>query len=327
MYWGYMIQLSMNMWADVDQSQLPATSYGYRDHLWFEDEAWEAILAELVEARANLLLIDLGDGIAWESHPEIAVKGAWTRERLRTELARLRERGIQPIPKLNFSACHDAWLGQYSRMLSTEPYYRVCADLIAEAVELFDNPPLFHLGMDEENVANQARFEYVVLRQHDLWWRDLAFLVDEVEKHGSRAWVWSDYGWAHPETYYDRMPRTVLQSNWHYYDFEADVDERPRLLRSTDSHVAYLDLEDHGFDQIPASSNFRRDENAVRTVQFVRDVIAPERLFGYLQTPWRETTMDRLQVHREAIRQLGDARRVHEERAAEAVLSSPSTDR
>ena len=45
------------------------------------------------------------------------------------------------------------------------------------------------------------------MRQFDLWWHDLYFYVDEVEKAGSRAWVWSDYVWHHPELFYERMPK------------------------------------------------------------------------------------------------------------------------
>ena len=104
-----------------------------------------------------MVVIDLGDGVRYESHPEIAVENASPVEQLREELARLRERGLEPIPKLNFSASHDIWLGPYSRQVSTEPYYAVCRDLIAEAIEIFDHPRLFHLGMDEE-LAHHQRF-------------------------------------------------------------------------------------------------------------------------------------------------------------------------
>ena len=31
----------------------------------------------------NMVVIDLGDGVKYESHPEIAVKGAWSTTELR----------------------------------------------------------------------------------------------------------------------------------------------------------------------------------------------------------------------------------------------------
>jgi hypothetical protein len=58
---------------------------------------------------------------------------------------------------------HDAWLGSYARYVSTEPYYQVCADLIAEVMQLFDSPRLFHLGMDEEAFDSQRSHDYVTI--------------------------------------------------------------------------------------------------------------------------------------------------------------------
>ena len=61
-----------------------------------------------------------------------------------------RQVSFELIPKLNFSACHDIWLKDYSRMLSTPIYYEVCRDVIQEVCEVF-KPRYFHLGMDEED--------------------------------------------------------------------------------------------------------------------------------------------------------------------------------
>jgi len=33
---------------------------------------------------------------------------------MKDEIARLKGLGLEPIPKLNFSACHDAWLKDYN---------------------------------------------------------------------------------------------------------------------------------------------------------------------------------------------------------------------
>ena len=71
-------------------------------------------------------------------------------EKLRNEIARLREMGLEPIPKMNFSTAHDIWLGEYSRMVSTKTYYRVCEDLIRDVAELFDHPRLMHIGFRSE---------------------------------------------------------------------------------------------------------------------------------------------------------------------------------
>jgi hypothetical protein len=83
----------------------------------------------------------------------------------------------------------------------TPEYYKVCEDLIAETIDLFDKPRFFHLGMDEEEAIHQANFEYVVMRQHGLWWRDVKFLFKQCEDRGSRPWIWGDYVWNHSEEF------------------------------------------------------------------------------------------------------------------------------
>ena len=159
--WANLIHLSYNMWADRDIS----VETGLEDiqsapYLRFDTGLWNDLLKQMVKAGINLVVIDLGDGVKYESHPEIAVKGAWTTKRLRTELKKMRKMGLEPIPKLNFSACHDVWLGPYSRCLSTDTYYRVCKDLIAEVLQLFSKPRFFHLGMDVEDICYNNAVSY-----------------------------------------------------------------------------------------------------------------------------------------------------------------------
>jgi hypothetical protein len=206
--------------------------------------------------------------------------------------------GIEPIPKLNFSACHDIWLGEYSRMVSTDIYYGVCKDLIAEVIEIFDTPRFFHLGMDEETARHQEQMAYAVMRQHELWWHDLYFFVDQVEKGGSRAWVWSDYIWNHHDEFLKKMPKSVLQSNWYYDNFRT---QRNRIK-------AYIDLDKHGFDQVPTGSNWAYDDNMMKTVQFGRKKLTRKRLKGFLQTPWHPTLPKSRKPHVQAIEQVAQAK-------------------
>jgi hypothetical protein len=161
------------------------------------------------------------------------VENAWSPDKLRHELQKMRSLGLEPIPKLNFSASHDIWLGEYSRMVSTSIYYKVCSDLIREVCELFDTPRYFHLGMDEETAAHQQNRLYAAIRQYDLWWHDLFFFVNCVEECGTRAWVWADYIWHHEEEFLRQMPRSVLQSNWYYAcDFSPEAIDPSEELRA-----------------------------------------------------------------------------------------------
>jgi hypothetical protein len=287
------------MWCDWDNPANAGRHTNRSDTLRFDPPLWNELIDAMVEAGMNLVVIDLGEGVRYESHPELAVRGSWEPARLRDELKRLRAKGVEPIPKLNFSATHDAWLGPYSRMLSTDTYYGVCKDLIAEVSALFDRPRFFHLGMDEETAEHQARFEYAVIRQHDLWWRDFLFLVAQVEQAGLRPWIWSDFIWGHKDDFLKRMPKSVIQSNWYYgKDFGPDR-----------KHVeAYHWLADAGYDQIPTGSNWSNPDNFGMTVEYLSKAIPGDHLLGFLQTPWHPTVASDRDHHLAAIAQVRTAR-------------------
>ena len=303
MIWAYLIHLGYNMWSDRDTpewtqwSRLPY--FAARPFLRCHTPLWRDLLKRMAGAGVNMVVIDLGEGVEYDSHPEIAVRRAWQPERLRRELARIRDLGLEPIPKFNFSTAHDQWLGPYARCVSTDAYYAVCRDLIAEAAQLFDHPRLFHLGMDEETAGHQRFYQYAVMRQHDLWWHDLYFLIEQVEKAGARPWIWSDYIWRHPDDFRRKMPRSVLQSNWYY---GKSFSLKRRYVQ------AYLDLEKHRYDQVPAGSNYSVPVNLHRTAQFCRKRLAPRRLRGFLQTVWRPTLEPYRHYHESAIDLVADAK-------------------
>ena len=259
---------------------------GAQDPLQFDEAVWRRITGHAKERGFNAVLIDLCDGCTYPSHPELAVKGSWSVQKMRGELMRLRKMGLEPIPKLNFSTTHDAWLKEYGRMVSTPEYYKVCSDLIHDVYEIFDHPRLFHFGFDEESAHNQRKCMYCVLRQGELWWHDFMFFVNTIEKLGMRLWIWSDYVWEHRDEFLSRMPKSVMQSNWYYrqwFDFKTIPKERRTHLES------FLVLEKHGFDQIPCGSNWACEENISGLVRFCRKHIAPERLKGFLMATWDAT--------------------------------------
>ena len=316
MIWANLLHLSYNMWTDhpyVVWDDKPADFYaakdfepvtcmdarrwarGYRPFLTFDYSTWTAILDHTVKAGMNMVVIDLGDAVKYESHPEIAVENAWSTTQLKNELARIRNMGLEPIPKLNFATSHHSWLGEYSRMVSTQKYYTVCRNLIREVCDLFDKPRFFHLGMDEERVRYFNQYLYMVIRQGELWWHDFYIFVDEVERQGSRPWIWSDYVWNAPEMFFRKMPNTVLQSNWYYgTDFGPEVT----------AVKYYEELDKHGYDQIPTGSNHSNPVNFEKTVGYCKQVIDPSRLHGFMTAPWRPTLAPCLETHKAAVDQV-----------------------
>ncbi len=301
MIWANLLHLSFNMWEDrIEPRNEYSIARGYRPYLQFEDDLWDEILRKMSDVGMNMVVIDLGDGVKYTSHPEIAVENAWSVARLKSELGKIRDLGLEVIPKLNFATTHDAWLGEYSRCVSTPRYYAVCTDLIAEVIDLFGKPRFFHIGMDEETTGHQQYFQYLLVRQYELYWHDFHFYCDEVARGGSRPWIWSDKIWRHPEEFLKEVGTSLLQSNWYYGTaFEKALEKERRYV------LAYGELEKHGYKQIPTASNHSSAENFDLTVRYCTPRIDPSRLLGFMQTPWRPTIGQFRERHMEAIEQVG----------------------
>lgn len=279
-----LLHLGYNMWSKCDSE------------LRLKDEYWRKATDCMAAAKYNTLLVDVGEGLVFPSHPELAIKGSWTPDKMRSEIDRLKAKGLTLVPKLNFSGTHDRWLGEYARMVSTSEYYRVVADVIRDTAEIFGNPGLFHLGWDEETYSHQSKHDYVVVRQRDLWWKDFLYTVKCVEDTGNRAWVWSDYGWHHDD-YVKRCPKSVMQSNWYYDETAEGFDLSSKTMKSSRAYLQlFLDLDKAGFEQIPCSTNWmsgmRRkmnlgsDDLMANLVAFSRKHISPKLLKGFLMTSW-----------------------------------------
>ena len=305
--WSYLVHFGVNSWKDIPlETQDPNMPEKWltrccADHVRFDEPSWQRLSAALAKAGCNQIIIDLAEIVVYPSHPELAVKGSWSVERLRKELDRLRGMGFEVIPKMNFSACHDTWLKDYHRMVSTKKYYQVCEDLIKDAAEIFDHPRFFHLGYDEETASHQAKHLFAVCRQGELWWHDFLWFVKVTEKTGCRPWIWSDYIWNHKEEFLNRMPKSVLQSNW-YYGAEFDTSKMKNAYRVDTYDV----LDKAGFDQVPTGSNFSCDTNFAGTVKYCDAHCKPELLKGYMMAPWTRTFAIHEEKSNEAIAQMAE---------------------
>ena len=286
--WAYLIHLGSNMWNDKGETEPSLGEPGvpaWHDTLQTDEKVWDEVIRFLPSQGVNTVVVDLGEGVIYDSHPELAVEGSWTKEKLARKLGEIRALGMEPVPKMNFSACHDAWLREHSHRLSTPEYLAVIGDLISEACEIFGNPRLFHLGMDEETAEHQRYFSYAVVRGEEYWWKDFRFMIDCVEKKGARPWIWSDYYWSHPDVFARNMPREVLQSNWYYgNDFLPHEDGRYNRYVQT-----YLDLDRLGYDQVPTSSTWSTKRSTYCTVIFGQKNLSEERLAGFMTAPWLNT--------------------------------------
>lgn len=309
--WANLLHIGFNMWNDrINTPEHPSFDkdgkkrplhFGVSDRMRFDDKVWNELTTRTRDIGMNMLVIDLAEGIVYPSHPELAVKGSWMPDRLRAELDRLRKMGLEPIPKINFSTTHDAWLKTYSQMVSTPPYYKVCADLIKDVCELFDHPRFVHIGMDEENAVLQSEFEYSVSRNGQIWYDDVNFYAREVEKNGSRAWMWGDAAWSNP-AYLKNIPTRIIQSNWYYWNDIAKIEKKAlepmpkgekRPSWAGQNHTSelrcFLELDKAGYDQIPGATNWNNPENMGMVADYCIRNISPERLKGFFFMPWKAT--------------------------------------
>ncbi|MBQ5746958.1 MAG: hypothetical protein IIV81_03360 [Clostridia bacterium] len=321
--WSLLVHLSDNM-------------HTFRsDTVLWNDEVWDYILEESVKTGINMIVLDVGDAIQWATHPEITVKnGAWTRKRVHTEVKRLRELGIALIPKLNFATPHDKWLGEYSQMISTNTYYRVCDDLIKEVYRMFEGPEFIHLGFDEEDAKHVKSAQLAIYRQKDQFWHDLRFLIDSVAETGAKPWIWSCPLFNHPDEFKKHIdPDEIVLSPWYYNAFRKEhwtpvesraeyvayynegdyakmgikfVEEDPFLVRFRE--VA-LPLMKEGYNYVPCASVFNRcDWNTHDLLEYFKENAPDEQVLGFMAAPWFRTFPENKMYFEETFKFLKEAK-------------------
>lgn len=298
---AFMMYLGENQWND-SPTRPYANGSRFLTKLTTDKKVWREISEKAVEFGFNTVFIPTVDGVKYKSHPEIAVEGAWEVEELKEELQRLREIGLTPIPELNFSAGHDAWLGEYSRMLSTPTYYEVARDLIHEIIDIFDKPELFMLDLDEENAINQRNLDFVCYRQYDLLIHDILYLHQCVREKGVRPWMYVDQFIHFQEKFVDKVQKDVVISPWYYGNFYEDEETKLPQPNSDPDHynefmLAKIDsftrLPQLGYDVIPVCSNCFHDYNIDHTVRYIAEKVPKEKLLGIGIAPWCGPTVEK----------------------------------
>ena len=311
--WVSLIHFGMKMWGDIQEkpgrkgimtkwltdaeyAEITAPERLSLDRMHFEEPFWRELSLKLRRCGCNTIMLDIGEGMIYESHPELQIEGSWSQERLKAEVDRLRGMGFEVIPKLNFSTSHDAWLGPYERMVSTPKYYEVCADVIRDTMDVFGPVGHFHIGFDEEDMPSyQKNSSLVMYRQGDLWWHDINWFVREIEKYGARAWIWSDYIRRHPlDEFCRRMPKTVVQNPWTYFARKAKMPEDPLVK-------IYGTLAEHGYDVVPCGSNcYGVKENFPEMAEYCKETLPDCRFKGMIMAPWLKTFEPYRRLHFEA---------------------------
>ena len=325
--WVALLHLGYNMWGDLRGTRVPKRDGSQTklltdeefaaittpevlatDRMHFDEQLWREFSVKLRQCGCNCIMLDVGEGLRFPSHPELALKDSWSPEKLKAEVDRLRGMGFEVIPKLNFSTAHDAWLGPYERMVSTAKYYEVCSDLIRDTMEVFAPVRDFHLGMDEENrPIFHSSSSILVIRQGELWWHDVNWFVREVEKRGARAWMWTDYVPNHTkeqfqEEFCRKMPKTVVLDPWH--------NSAKKDTLATDKTIhSFLQLAEAGYDVAPGGSNCYGILGFPDMVEYCREKMPAERFKGVLMSPWVKMISPYRRLLWQAADQIAEARR------------------
>ena len=282
--WAFMMKMGSNMWGRKGQiwPYEQEEELSYHDEVLCDKEIWRKVTDFLPQCGINTLLIDVGEGIKLDSHPELANPGSWEKSEVKAEIARLKAMGITPIPKLNCSCCHDAWLKDYAYMVGTPTYYQVCKEVLEEVIDIFDTPEFFHLGLDEEREANQAGFPIMRIRSPYKQLEDANRLFDICKGKGVRPWMWLHYAcvesFGGDEGFQKNIPKDVLISNWYYNELHENMQKKAGDL--------YIKLGEWGYDQIPTCSTWFWYLNARQTMRYCKAHVKPESIKGYLTAPW-----------------------------------------
>ena len=284
--WCLHVFLQDNYWND-SPTRPYCTGIVYYPYMRTEIDAWREVTKFAADNGCNSMVLKLANGVKYESHPEIAVEGAWEVAFLKEELKRLRELGLKVYPNVNFSAGHDAWLGIYGRMVSTPKYYRVVRDLIHEIIDIFDTPEIMVLELDEENAGNQGRLDYACYRQYDLIWHDVNFMLDCVREKGVRPCIDADYYWTHKQEFLDHIERDVLISQWYYgplyEDAQKPLSRDPWMVARRDS---YKELTEAGYDIILHASSNEGTYNFEHQIRYAMEHAKQDKIWGMGITGW-----------------------------------------
>lgn len=268
---------------------------------------WDEIIKFLAERKYTAVFIEVGDGVVLDKHPEIAAPNAWSKAQLKEVLKKFHDVGIKTWPRMDFSTAHDTWTKEYRYKLCSPEYYQFVGDVIDEICEIFETPYCFDIVMDEENYANQVYRGMARIRHEHLYWHDVHFMIDRVEKNGVRASMAADYFWHHEEEFARNVPKTVLVRNWYYEHFR----DWPEDDYNYPGMHAYRKLEVLGYDQLCACSTWLRNENPEETVVNVSKTVAPERLKGFVTLLWCPMDWDNEYYLKNDIHQLYLARKKH----------------
>jgi len=206
------------------------------DPRWYERKAREKpfdldLGLEVVDALAqvglNLLVIDCADGVRYRSHPELARPYSVPMAHLEQLVQRAEERGLEVVPKLNFSQSHlhrhNDWFRPYHYLFDNDEYWRLAFELVDELLQVCRPRRYFHVGMDEDHDRAHSQYVEAILTLHSgLQERGLRTIIWNDSAHKGRALVHAEKSLVAEQ----HIPRDVVQAVWDYSSAWPDIVRR-----------------------------------------------------------------------------------------------------
>ncbi len=339
-FWGLMVHLGSNTWENDHECKKV-------EGMEFDREVWDKIVDKCAENGIDTILLSLGEGLRYKSHPELAIEGSWTHEEMKAEIARLKKLGIRIIPKMNFSAYHDPWLQEYGRsLISTPTYYKVCKDLIDEVYELFEHPEYIHLGLDEEFRDFRGE-EGKYFRQGEQLFRDWEHLFKCVRDNGAEVMMWESTCKEYEnEEWMPHVSKNTVIGCGHYYEYDPNkwtkLSEQSEWVRGYyenefkkrdiykeyvakygDVPIEYVEQDPvvdkyvkcandnfaAGYTQVIIFSNIFLKANTNSAVKYFSKHPCQNQIAGYIGCTWRRTLKENEEAILEQIELIGKAKR------------------
>jgi len=292
--WAILVRLGVNTNAkpgDCRPYEME-DEFRYHEKLFCDKDVWRKVTEYFPTQAINTVVIDINEGVKFDSHPELAVPGSWDKQELKEELRRLRELGLTPIPKFDFSCANNAWMQEYSYQIGTEVYRQVCEDIIREIIDVFDKPEFFHLGMGGEDNSKQKYSPVRIVRSWKQKTEDACAMFKVCLDSGVRPWIWmnaknlEEFGGE--ERFKANVPKEVLISNGCYMSVHpADVDET--LAPNT---AMFNKLDEWGYEQVPVGARKNWLPNVIQTLRYCKGYVSEERIQGYMIEPGVPTMPD-----------------------------------
>lgn len=202
------------------------------DPVWWERKAKEVpfdpkvardVLSALQDNGFNMLIIGVSDGVRFKSHPELRRHYSHPMSVLKRLADDARKRGMQIVPKLNFSRSeinhHNEWMRkkgqQWHEQFEDDVFFKLGFDAIDEVIAACAPEKFFHIGMDEDHDRSHQQYVDAIVRLHD-----------GLKKRKLRTVTWSDSAldYASGQVYREKSeraerdcPRDVVRLLWNYW--------------------------------------------------------------------------------------------------------------